>query len=153
MLLISRFQHCRQLPHSLPCVGAGHILEVAPNQGWSLSITVEAQGQLFTGPWFIICEDIRIIKFDGTSAGETCFRICASRVGSQCLVSGVNLQTSNIFSRCSKLWISPESCHLNQGCLSISTTIACTHCGWSRLSILRCNASLTFLNLYLPFIA
>ena len=31
------------------CFGAGQLIEVAPNQGWSLSITVEAQGQKETG--------------------------------------------------------------------------------------------------------
>ena len=63
-------------------------------------LTVEVHGQNFTGGWSIICEDILIIKFDGIMSGSIRDRKRASRVGNQCLVLGVCLQTSNILVRC-----------------------------------------------------
>ena len=137
-------QHCLQLPHSLPCSGAGHVLPA-----WL--VTVDVHGQNLTGPWSIMCELILIIKFGGTEAGLITFKNCASRVGIQCFVSGVRLHTSNILSKCLKLWMSPESCHLNQSWPLMSWTMASTHCGCSSALSLRCNACCTFENLYLPF--
>ena len=52
-----------------------------------------------------------ITKFCG-HCGKKCFTH-ASRVGNQCLVSGVSLHTAKIFNRCASSWTSPESCHLN----------------------------------------
>ncbi len=43
-----------------------------------------------------------MIKFFGTTSGSINVKNFASRVGSQCLVSGVLLQTSNIFLRCNE---------------------------------------------------
>ena len=133
-------QHARQLPHSLPCSGAGQVLP-------SLLVTVEVHGQNLTGPWSIMCELILIIKFGGTEAGLITFKNCASRVGIQCLVSGVRLHTSKILSKCLKLWMSPLSCHLNQSWSLISVTIASTQRGSSSALSLRCSACCTLLNL------
>ena len=137
-------QHARQLPHSLFCSGAGHVLPA-----WL--VTVLVHGHCFTGPWFIICDDILMIKFGGTLAGSRSFRNCASRVGIQCRVLLVRLHTSNIFSRCLRLWMSPLSCHLNQASPVINTTMASTQRGSSRACNLRFRAACTFLNLYRPF--
>ena len=63
-------------------------------------VTVLVQGQNFTGGWSIMCEDILIIKFDGTMSGSIRFKNLLSRVGIQCRVSGVRLHTSNIFCKC-----------------------------------------------------
>ena len=151
MLLIDLSQHCLQLPQLLPCSGAGHNLLVAPNIGWSLLMTIDAHGQNLTGPWSIMCELILIIKFGGTEAGLITFKNCASRVGIQCRVELVRLHTLNIFSRCFILWMSPESCHLNQSWSLMSWTMASTHCGCSSALSLRWSAAWTLLNLYRPF--
>ena len=151
MLLIDLSQHCLQLPQLLPCSGAGHNLLVAPNIGWSLLMTVDVHGQCFTGPWSIICEEILIIKFGGITSGSIKVKNLTSLVGIQCLVPGVRLHTSKIFFRCSGLWMSPESCQRNQGSPVISVTIASTQRGPVIACSLRCRASCTFLNLYLPF--
>ena len=45
--------------------------------------------------------------------GSIVERITASRVGSQCLTSGVSSQTWKIRSKCSRDWMSPESCQRN----------------------------------------
>ena len=146
MLAVDLSQQARQLLHSLFCFDAGQL--------WLPSVTtVDVHGQLFTGPWLIMCEDILIIKFFGTTSGSMSLKNFASRVGSQCLVSGVRLHTSNIFFKCSGLWMSPESCHLNQGSPEMSVTIASTHRGSVNACSLLSRAALTFLNLYLPFIA
>ena len=47
-----------------------------------------------------MCEDILMIKFVGIVSGSRSFKNCASRVGIQCLVPGVSLQTSNMFCKC-----------------------------------------------------
>ena len=138
-------QHALQSLHSLPCSGAGHV-RLLPGDA-----TVDVHGQNLTGPWSIMCDDILIIKFGGTLSGSTCFRNCASRVGIQCCVELVRLHTSNIFSRCLRLWMSPLSCHLNQASPVINTVMASTHRGSSKACSLRVSASCTFLNLYLPF--
>ena len=117
-------QHCLQLPQLFPCSGAGQDLP-------SPLVTVDVHGQNLTGPWSIMCDDILIIKLGGIVAGLITFKNCASRVGIQCLVSGVRLHTSNILSKCFKLWMSPESCHLNQSWPLMSCTMASTHCGCS----------------------
>ena len=111
-------QHARQSWQALPCSGAGHVLP--------LVTTVDVHGQCLTGPWSIMCDDILIIKLGGTVAGSMSFRNFTSRVVIQWLVSGVCLHTLKIFFRCSTLWISPESCHLNQPWPLISVTIAST---------------------------
>ena len=123
-------QHCLQLPQLFPCSGAGQVLP-------SWLVTVDVHGQNLTGPWSIMCDDILIIKLDGIVAGSSCFRNCASRVGIQCRVWLVRLHTSNIFSKCLRLWMSPESCHLNQSWPLISCTIASTQRGCSSACSLR----------------
>ena len=138
-------QHALQLLHSLPCSGAGHVRLPAGDA------TVDVHGQKFTGPWSIMCELILIIKFGGTLSGSKFFRNCASRVGIQCLVLLVRLHTWNIFSKCLRLCMSPESCHLNQSWPLISVTIASTQRGSINACSLRFRAACTFLNLYLPF--
>ena len=129
-------QHCLQLPQLFPCSGAGHVLPA-----WL--VTVDVHGQNLTGPWSIMCELILIIKLGGTVAGSKFFRNCASRVGIQCRVLLVRLHTSNIFSRCLRLWISPESCHLNHFWPWISVTIASTQRGSSSACSLLVNARCT----------
>ena len=141
MLATSRSQHARQSLHSLPWSGAAQVLSSG------FVDTVDVHGQCFTGPWFIICEEILIIKFDGITAGSMSVKNLTSRVGIQCRVWGVRLHTSKIFLRCSGLWISPESCHLNQASPVISVTIASTQRGSVNACCLRSNASFTFLNL------
>ena len=121
MFGVLRSQHARQSPQLLPWSGAGQVLDLDP--------TVDVQGQKLTGPWSIMCEDILMIRFSGTSSGFTSFKNCASRVGIQCLVSGVNLHTSKIFCKWSALCMSPASCHLKNFCLLICATIAPTQRG------------------------
>ena len=144
MFLTSLSQQARQLLHWLPWSGAGHVLP-------SPLVTVEVHGHCFTGPWSIMCELILIIKFGGTLSGSKFFRNCASRVGIQWLVPLVRLHTSNIFSKCLRLCISPESCQRNQSWPWISVTIASTQRGSCNACSLRFRAACTFLNLYLPF--
>ena len=140
MLAVDLSQQARQLLHSLFCLEAGQL--------WLPSVTtVDVHGQLFTGPWLIMCEDILMIKFFGTTSGSMSVKNFASRVGSQCLVSGVRLHTSNIFCKCSGLCMAPESCHLNQGSPEMSVTIALTHRGSVNACSLRSSASLTLVNL------
>ena len=145
MFLTDRSQHCLQSLHWLPWSCAGHVLPDVT--------TVLVHGQCFTGPWSTMCELILIIKFSGTTSGSISVKNLTSRVGIQCWVWGVRLHTSNIFFKCSGLWMSPESCHLNQGSPVISVTIASTHLGSFNASSLRSRASRTLRNLYRPFIA
>jgi hypothetical protein len=142
-LLTLLSQHALQSRHWLPWSAAGHVLLFVD--------TVDVQGQNFTGPWSIICEDIRMIKFFGMASGSIRDRSLASRVGIQCQVSGVLLQTSKICLRCAAPCRSPESCHLKYFSPLINTTIACTHWGCLRLCSLRANAIRTLLNRYRPF--
>ena len=147
MFAVSLSQHARQSLHSLPWSGAAQVLSSGFVE------TVDVHGQCFTGPWFIICELILIIKFDGITAGSISVKNLTSRVGIQCRVPGVRLHTSKIFFKCSGLCMSPLSCHLNQGSPVINVTIASTQRGSVSACCLRSNASFTFLNLYLPFMA
>ena len=140
-----RSQQALQLLHSLFCSGAGQVLP--------LVTTVDVHGQCLTGPWSIICDEILIIKFGGITSGSIKDKNLTSLVGIQCLVSGVCLHTSKIFFKCCTLWMSPESCHLNQASPVIKVTIASTQRGSINACCLRSSASFTFLNLYLPFIA
>ena len=145
MLATSRSQHARQSLHSLPWSGAAQVLSSGFVE------TVDVHGQCLTGPWFIICELILIIKFDGITAGSISVKNLTSRVGIQCLVPGVRLHTSKIFFKCSGLCMSPESCHLNHFSPVMRVTIASTQRGSFSACSLRCRASWTFLNLYRPF--
>ena len=145
MFAVSLSQHARQSLHSLPWSGAAQVLSSGFVE------TVDVHGQCLTGPWFIICELILIIKFGGTVSGSMSVKNLTSRVGIQCLVWGVRLHTSKIFFKCSGLWMSPESCHLKNLCGLINVIIASTHHGPVIACSLRCRASCTFLNLYLPF--
>ena len=138
-------QHALQSWQLLPCSGAGHV------RALSWLDTVDVHGHCFTGPWFIICELILMIKFGGTLSGSISFKNCASRVGIQCRVWGVRLHTSNIFSKCLRLCMSPESCHLNQASPDIRVVIASTQRGSSSACSLRLRAACTLLNRYLPF--
>ena len=141
MLATSLDQHARQSLHSLPWSGAAQVLSSG------FVDTVDVHGQLFTGPWFIICELILIIKFGGTVAGSMSFKNFTSRVGIQCRVPGVRLHTSKIFFKCSRLCRSPESCQRNHFSPVISVTMASTQRGSVNACCLRSNASFTFLNL------
>ena len=141
MFAVSRSQHALQSLHSLPWSGAAQVLSSGFVE------TVDVHGQCLTGPWFIICELILIIKFDGITAGSMSVKNLTSRVGIQCRVPGVRLHTSKIFFRCSGLWMSPESCHLNHFSPVMSVTIASTQRGSFRACSLRCSASWTLRNL------
>ena len=147
MFAVSLSQHARQSLHSLPWSGAAQVLSSGFVE------TVDVHGQCFTGPWFIICELILIIKFDGITAGSMSVKNLTSRVGIQCRVPGVRLHTSKIFFKCSGLCMSPESCHLNHFSPVISVTMASTHRGSVNACCLRSRASRTLRNLYRPFIA
>ena len=141
MFAVSLSQHARQSLHSLPWSGAAQVLSSGFVE------TVDVHGQCLTGPWFIICELILIIKFGGTVSGSMSVKNLTSRVDVQCRVWGVRLHTSKIFLRCSGLWMSPESCHLNQASPVISVTMASTHLGSFSACSLRCRASWTLRNL------
>ena len=142
MLSVPRSQHALQSRHWFPCSLAGQLLPAVT--------TVDVQAQKPGAGLSILCPDNLIIKFFGMLS-EFNGKNLASRVGSQCLVSGVCLQTSNIFFKCCTDCRSPESCHLNHGVLSINTTIAGIHSGCVRPASRRASASFTFGNLYLPF--
>ena len=93
------FQQRLQLPHSLPCFDAG--------QSPSSSMTVDQWVQADPGDVLFFALLNLITKFLGYEPSGRYLRSC---VGSQCMVPGVLLQTSNIFLRWSTPWISPESC-------------------------------------------
>ena len=147
MLATSRSQHALQSLHWLPWSGAAQVLSSGFVE------TVDVHGQCLTGPWSIICELILIIKFGGITSGSISFKNFTSLVGIQCLVPGVRLHTSKIFFKCCALWMSPESCHLNQGSPVINVTIASTQRGSVNACCLRSRASRTLRNRYRPFIA
>jgi hypothetical protein len=67
--------------------------------------------QLPAAGWSIIGIENRNVKLLGTWSRKSC--VHASRVGNQCLVSGVSLHTAKILIRWSTSCTSPESCHLN----------------------------------------
>ena len=144
MFLISRSQHALQSKHLFPCFDDGQLC--CPSV-----VTVDVHGQKDTGPWSTIWELNLITRLRGTSLILTRFNIWASRVGNQCLVPGVDLQTRNIFCKCSSDCKSPESCHLNSLCGFINCIIASTQPGCCSAFNLLFNASLTFENLYRPF--
>ena len=142
MLGTSRVQHALQSRHWFPCSLAGQLF---------ISVTtVLVQGQNPAAGLSILWPESLIIKFLGILSVLN-GRNLASRVGSQCMVPGVSLHTSKIFFKCCTDCRSPESCHLNQGVLSINTTMAGIHSGWVKLARRRASASLTLRNLYLPF--
>ena len=138
MFAVPRSQHALQSKHWFPCSLAGQLLPAVT--------TVLVQAQKPGAGLSILCPDNLIIKFFGMLSGLNGKNL-ASRVGSQCRVPGVSLHTSKIFFKCSTLCRSPESCHLNHGVLSMSTTIAGIHSGWLKPSRRRDSAALTFLNL------
>ena len=86
-------QQFRQLLHCPPWAGAGHVLSFP-------SVTVDVQGQLLPAAPLTLVADNLIIKFGGIMSGSIRASRRASRVGSQCFVSGVCLATSNIFFKC-----------------------------------------------------
>ena len=136
-------QQVRQLLHLPPWSGAGHVFVVVD--------TVDVHGhQLGAGPLTLVADTL-IIKFFGIISGSMHFSSACSRVGSQCLVSGVNLQTSNMFLRCAAPCRSPESCQRKYLWPVISVTMAAVHDPWSRARSLRAIARLVVLNLYRPF--
>ena len=138
---MSLFQQALQSLHSLFCVGAGQTLEERPNQGLSELMTVDTLGQLLIGSWSTMGTEKRIQRLSGHS-GRKAFTQ-DSRVGIQCLVSGVNFATAKILSRCSSSCTSPESCHLNSFDFFelINSAIAPTHNGdRMAFSLLYCAA-------------
>jgi len=82
-------QQALQSPQALSWSGAGHVLPVVT--------TVDVVGQLAGAAWSTIGALNRITRLAG-AIDMKCFTH-ASRVGNQCLVSGVNLQTAKIFMR------------------------------------------------------
>ena len=142
MLGVDRSQHALQSWHWFPCSLAGQLF---------ISVTtLDVQGQNPAAGLSILWPESLIIKFLGILSVLN-GRNLASRVGSQCMVPGVSLHTSKIFFKCCTDCRSPESCHLNTGCLSINVTIDSIQRGSMSLASLRAIASFTFLNLYLPF--
>ena len=134
MFFTSLFQHARQSLHSLFCFAAGHVAPAVT--------TVDVLSQPPAAGWSIIGMLNRITRLSG-HIGRKCFTH-ASRVGIQCLVSGVSLQTEKIFIRWSSSWTSPESCHLNSldflelirraiaavqsSCLTLASLLYCASC-------------------------
>ena len=134
MFLTDLSQHARQFLHSLFCFAAGHVAPAVT--------TVLVLSQPPAAGWSIIGMLNRITRLSGHS-GRKCFTH-ASRVGIQCLVSGVSLQTEKILSRCASSWTSPESCHLNSldflelirraiaavqsSCLTLANLLYCASC-------------------------
>ena len=145
IFFISGFQHIRQSLHSLSCCDAGQTLDVAPNHGWSLVITLELLGHDACARWFTMGALNRMTKFVGLLS--RCFLIHASRVGNQWRLDGVSSHTSKIFIRWSRSWTSPLSCHLNTSGFFefIKWAIASTHCGLLIAASLRYCAPCTTL--------
>jgi hypothetical protein len=67
IFFISGFQHILQSLHSLSCFDAGQTLDVAPNQGWSLVITLELLGHEACASWSTIGALNRMTKLSGLS--------------------------------------------------------------------------------------
>ena len=139
-------QQFRQLLHCPPWSGAGHVLPFP-------SVTVDVQGQLLPAAPLTLVADNLINKFFGMTSGSIRASSCASRVGSQCLVSGVWRHTSRMRARCQALWMSPESCQRKYGRPCIRVTIARTQRESLKAARRRAIAIFVFLNLYRPFIA
>ena len=131
MFFIPGSQHCLQSPHALSWSGAGQVLSSGFVE------TVDVWGQLAIAGWSTIWPENLITRLAGHS-GRKCLTH-ASRVGIQCLVSGVSLATAKILSRCSSSWTSPESCHLNSFDFFelINSAIAPTQSGLRIASSLR----------------
>ena len=141
MFLIDLSQQARQSRHAFPWSGAGQLRPVVT--------TVEVRGQEpGAGPSTLVALK-RIVKLAGTLSCGILERSPASRVGSQCATSGVNLETWNIFNKCLTDWMSPESCHLNQRdfLAFISAAMVRAQSGRLMLASLRIMASMTFGNL------
>ena len=81
-----------QLRHLLPWSEAGQVLRFVETELFQ-------RHQVAFLP-STIWPDSLMIKLAGMMAGSINFKNFASRVGSQCLVAGVNLQTSNMLVRC-----------------------------------------------------
>ena len=78
---IAGSQHALQSLHSLFCFGAGQARDVAPNQGWSLVITLEELGHESGARWSTMGALNRMTKLLGLSVRWSL--IHASRVGNQ----------------------------------------------------------------------
>jgi len=81
------------------------------------------------GPLTLVADTL-INKFFGMIAGSMNWSSLYSRVGSQCLASGVALATSIMFLRWSGPCRSPESCHLKYLWPVISVIMAAVHDPW-----------------------
>ena len=139
-----RSQQARQSRHAFPWSGAGQLLPVVT--------TVEVRGQEpGAGPSTFVALSL-IVRLAGSRSCGILERSPASRVGSQCATSGVNLQTRNIFNRCLTDCMSPESCHLNQRDLRAFISAAMFRAQAGRLIDARrlFNASFTLLKRYRP---
>ena len=134
MLGTSRVQHALQSRHWFPCSLAGQLF---------ISVTtVLVQGQNPAAGLSILWPESLIIKFLGILSVLN-GRNLASRVGSQCIVSGVSLHTSNILMRCWTLCRSPESCQRKCFLPLISVAIAGIQSRWVNDSSRLVKASLT----------
>ena len=137
MFLTDWSQQARQLLHSLPWSGAGHVRPSVT--------TVDVRCQLpGAGPSTFVALSL-IVRLGGTRSAGILERSPASRVGIQCATSGVSLHTWNIFNRCLTLCISPESCHLNQRLFLafMSAAMVRAQSGRVMLESLRIMASMT----------
>ena len=140
-----RSQQARQSRHAFPWSGAGQLRPVVT--------TVEVKGQEpGAGPSTFVALSL-IVRLAGTRSCGILERSPASRVGSQCATSGVNLQTWNIFNKCLTDWMSPESCQrkylLVRALMSAAMVLA--QSGRLMLASLRIMASMTLGNRYRPF--
>ena len=145
MFLMSLSQQARQSRHAFPWLGAGQLLPVVT--------TVDVRGQEpGAGPSTFVALSL-IVRLAGTRSCGILERSPASRVGSQCATSAVNLQTWNILRKCSRLCKSPESCQRNQrdARAFMSAAMVAAQSSRSMLASRRCIASLTFGNLLRPF--
>ena len=135
-----RSQQARQSRQAFPWAGAGQLRPVVT--------TVDVNGhEPGAGPSTLGALK-RIVKLAGTLSCGILERSPASRVGSQCATSGVNLQTRNIFNKCLMLFKSPESCHLNQRDRRALMSAAMARAQSGRLMLARrfIMASITFGN-------
>ena len=85
-------QQLRQLLHSLPWSLAGQVFVFVE--------TLDVHGHQVAFLPSTIWPDSLMIKLAGIMSGSINFKNFASLVGSQCLVAGVLLHTSNILVRC-----------------------------------------------------
>src|SRR5208282_2035664 len=112
MCATSLLQHERQAPHLLPCCGAGQLY--VPRPGALVCTPLVVGHLLVAGPSTIVALT-RIVKLSGTLPPLAIYActMANSRVGSQCLILGVNAATAHIFVRCSVDCRSPLSCQRN----------------------------------------